>query len=124
MDKLLKNIEGCNIYSLRQDAGEIYIHILGYFYDAGFALENDGKDWRYVEFCGYDMPLSEFLAGTEEDLNGWEEQYTRYIEDYTEREVVEFFKSSFAPLPLLYTEITESNLCDNVDDNVYISTIY
>lgn len=118
--KLLDRIENCDIYTLRWESGKIYIHVLGYYYDAGFSQENDNKDWRYVEYRGYDMPLDEFLAGTEEDRNSWEEMYTRGIGDYTEREVKDFFKSSFAPIPLHYTEIDENA----VNDNVYISVIY
>lgn len=118
MQTLLDRIEGRDIYLLERSGNKTYIRILGYYYNAGFSLENDGRDWRYNEYSGYEMPLSEFLASTEEDRAGWEEMYTRGIGDYTAEEVASYFSEDNAPVMRLIQDITEEDayaFCEFID---------
>lgn len=122
MDTLLKRVANCDLYTLHWENGKIHIRILGYFYDAGFSLEDDGKTWRYNEHSGYEMPLEEYLNSDWDDRSAWEEQYTRGVGDYTPEEVFEFFTDAETmPTPLWLGDITEE---DVNEDKVYINTIY
>lgn len=118
--RLLDRIKCADIYSLEWYDGKIYIHVHGYYYDAGFSLDNDGKNWRYNEYSGYTMPLSEYLAMTDDDRAHWEEDSTHWIGDETEDEVLEYFTGEDAPVSLLPSEVTE----DDVNGMTYIATIY
>lgn len=103
--KCLNKIERAYVYSLEEYDGQIYIDILGYHYNAGEpSIEGDNKTWRYNMFRGYEMPLSEFLASTEDDRAGWEEEYTRWVDDLTEEEVIEYFKGDNSPIPMYISE--------------------
>ena len=119
MEKLLYKIECADLYTLYWFDGKIHIRILGYYYDAGFAQEDDGKDWRYVAYSGYDMPLADYLASTEQDRAGWEEMYTRWIEDISAESLFEYLTCEDAPTPLHISEITE----EDVNDKIYIDVI-
>lgn len=103
--KCLNKIERAYVYSLEEYDGQIYIDILGYHYNAGEpSIEGDNKTWRYNMFRGYEMPLSEFLASTDDDRAGWEEEYTRWVDDLTEEEVIEYFKGDNSPIPMYISE--------------------
>jgi hypothetical protein len=108
--KLLDRIENALVYRLDWYDGQIYIDVIGYHYNAGEpSIEGEDKTWRYNMFRGYEMPLSEFLASTEEDRAGWEEEYTRWIDDLTEQEVIEYFTDDNAPVSRLMEDITEED---------------
>lgn len=116
MNEILYKVENAYLYTLRWDGKAICVRIVGYYYDAGFSQENDDRDWRYVGFSGYDMPLTEFLNHKIGDLERWEEQYTRWIEDCSEDEILAYLTSECAPIPRLINDVTE----DDINDNVYI----
>ena len=118
--KLLDKIECANLYTLSWFDCKVYINVLGYYYNAGFAHEDDGKDWRYVAFSGYDRPLADYLASEEQDRDGWEEMYTRWIDDVSAESLMEYLTSEDAPVPLCVSEVTE----EDVKDKVYIDVIY
>jgi len=118
--RLLDRIKCADIYSLEWYDGKIYIHVHGYYYDAGFSLENDGKNWRYNEYSGYTMPLTEYLVMTDDDRANWEEICTRWVDDFSEEELLEYFTSDDAPIPLFPSEVTETD----VKDCTYIDVIY
>lgn len=123
MKKLLDRIENAYIYSLEWYDGQIYIDVIGYHYNAGEpSIEGTDKTWRYNMFRGYEMPLSEFLASTEEDRAGWEEEYTRWIHDLTEQEVIEYFTGDDAPIGMWISEdITEKDASTSYE---FIDAIY
>lgn len=118
--KLLDRIKNADIYSLYWQDGQICIRVHGYYYDAGFSLENDGKNWRYNEYSGYTMPLTEFVALTEDERARWEETCTRWVDDISEEDLLEYFASDDAPVPLFPSEVTEVD----VKDYVFIDAIY
>lgn len=110
MKKLLDRIENALVYRLDWYDGQIYIDVIGYYYKAEEpSIEGKDKTWRYNMFRGYEMPLSEHLASTEEDRAGWEEEYTRWIDDLTEQEVIEYFTGDDAPITRYTEDITEED---------------
>lgn len=123
MKKLLDRIENALVYRLDWYDGQIYIDVIGYHYNAGEpSIEGKDKTWRYNMFRGYEMPLSEFLASTEEDRAGWEEEYTRWIDDLTEQEVIEYFTGEDAPIGMWISEdITEKDASTSYE---FIDAIY
>lgn len=121
--KLLDRIENALVYRLDWYDGQIYIDVIGYHYNAGEpSIEGKDKTWRYNMFRGYEMPLSEFLASTEEDRAGWEEEYTRWIDDLTEQEVIGYFTGDDAPIGMWISEdITEKDASTSYE---FIDAIY
>jgi hypothetical protein len=121
--KLLDRIENALVYRLDWYDGQIYIDVIGYHYNAGEpSIEGKDKTWRYNMFRGYEMPLSEFLASTEEDRAGWEEEYTRWIHDLTEQEVIEYFTGDDAPIGMWISEdITQKDASTSYE---FIDAIY
>lgn len=121
--KLLDRIENALVYRLDWYDGQIYIDVIGYHYNAGeSSIEGKDKTWRYNMFRGYEMPLSEFLASTEEDRAGWEEEYTRWIHDLTEQEVIEYFTGDDAPIGMWISEdITQKDASTSYE---FIDAIY
>ena len=110
MKKLLDRIEDALVYRLDWHNEQIWIEVRGYHYRTECSLDEDAdKTWRFNMFKGYEMPLSEFLASTEDDRLGWEEEYTRWIDDLTEQEVIEYFTDGNAPVSRLMEDITEED---------------
>ena len=114
--ELLKKIESQEIYALSKVDGVQYIKVLGYFYDAGYSVEDDGKNWRGVEIGGMEMPLTEFCAMTEDQRYSMECESKQWIGDRTEDEVVDFFTGEDAPVELHFLDVNE-----DTPEGVYVS---
>ena len=112
---LLDRIKGCYIFSVRKVDGVQYVHMLGYYYDAEFSLEDDGRNWRHVMFGGLDFTLDELRAMNDDDLFDAESECKQWIDDLNEDEVVEGFLNS-ALVELHYLDVT-----DDTPEGVYIA---
>lgn len=103
--EIMMQFESHNIFELKHVGEERYIKVYGYFYSVDQDYGGE-KYWRDLEFSGYEMPLSEFLKGTEEDWDIWESESKQYIGDVTPEEALEAFRE-YKAVPLSYSEITE-----------------
>ena len=112
MKKELEKADGVNIYRLYWENGVHTIKILGYIYLSDHY--DDGKDWRDVEFCWYDMPVSEYVAGGVDMWDIWECEVKQYIGDCTEEEAYEILKD-YNP-----TELSVYDITDETPDGIYI----
>lgn len=75
-----------DIYEIYDIDGEKWIHFLGYVYYTEPA--RDGKDFRILEYCGFECKLAEYIA--EPDIyEYYASEVTTYIEDATEEEALE-----------------------------------
>lgn len=108
MKTLLKQIEEAYVYRLDWIDNQIHIFIEGYYYKAE-EPEFEEKNWRHVMFRGYEMPLSEFRASFVDNWSRWEEEYTRWLDDLTEEEVIERFTEDNAPISRPTEDITEAD---------------
>ena len=99
-----RDFESLNIYRIYTEAdGTRMIKILGFFYDSEDETETP---WRDVEFCGFEMPLGEYIAN--EDMWGiWESEAKQYIGDLTEEEAIEAFLSYGATSAALSLELPD-----------------
>lgn len=111
----LKKANGANIYSLYWENGVHTIKILGYVYFSDNYA--DKKDYRHVEFCWYDMPVSEYLAGGVDMWDEWESEVKQYIGEYTAEEAYEILKSYNASILNVY------DITDTTPDGTYIHGI-
>ena len=102
---IMKKYSDINIYELKTIDGVRYIKIWGYFYDTD-PYYDEARYCRDVEFCGYEMPLEDYLAGTDADRDNWECSYKQYIGDLTPEEALEAFRS-YQAVALDYSEITD-----------------
>lgn len=102
---IMMQFDSINIYELKTIDGVRRIKIHGFFYptDEDYGGE---KYWRDVEFCGYEMPLAEYLAGTEDDRDIWESSHKQYIGDMTPEEALEAFRE-YKAVSLAYSDITD-----------------
>lgn len=102
---IMMQFDSINIYELKTIDGVRRIKIHGFFYptDEDYGGE---KYWRDVEFCGFEMPLAEYLAGTDDDRAVWESECKQYIGDVTPEEALEAFRS-YQAVPLCLSEISE-----------------
>jgi len=116
--KILNAIESANLYTLKYVNGVKCIHILGYYYKTDEGWGED-KYWRYLEFCGLEMPLSDYLAGSIDDRDIWESECKQYITDLTEEEVLVYFTSDDAPIPMYIEDIPE-----HLPNDIFIDTLY
>lgn len=110
-ETLLERIDAGTIYTLRWIGGVQYIHILGYFYDAGTDGE-ENETWRNVEFCGLELPLAEYNAMTAEERSALESESKQWVEVLTKEEVLDFF-DEHAPVFLHHEDVNE-NTHDNL----------
>lgn len=102
---IMKQFSDLSIYELKTIDNVRYIKIWGYFYDAD-PDEDERKNWRIVEFCGLEMPLTEYLAGSDDDRYIWECEWKQYIGDLTPEEALESFRS-YQAVPLCLSEISD-----------------
>lgn len=102
---IMMQFESINIYELKTIDGARRIKIHGFFYPTDEEYGGE-KYWRDVEYCGYEMPLAEYLAGSDEDLDVWESSHKQYIGDVTPEEALEAFRS-YQAVPLCLSEITD-----------------
>ena len=103
---IMMQFDSINIFELKTINGVRYIKIHGFFYPTDQDWDEE-KYWRDVEFSGYEMPLDEFLSGTDEDREVWECSCKQYIGDVTPEEALERFRE-YKAVPLsYYSEITD-----------------
>lgn len=108
----LEKAESVNIYRLYWENGVHTIKILGYIYFSD--NYDDGKDWRDVEFCGYEMPVDTYLTGGADAWDIWESEAKQYIGDCTAEEAYEILKG-YNP-----TELEVYDITDETPDGIYI----
>lgn len=102
---IMKKYSDYNIYQLKTVDNVRYIKIWGFFYDVDPDWDEE-KCWRLVEFSGYEMPLEEYLAGTDADRDNWECSCKQYIEDMTPERALETFRH-YQVVSLDTSEISE-----------------
>lgn len=102
---IMKKYSDYNIYELKTIDGVRYIKIWGYFYDTDQDYGGE-KYWRNVEFCGFEMSLEEYLAGTDADRDVWESECKQLIEDMTPDEALQAFRN-YQVVSLDLSEITD-----------------
>lgn len=112
---LLDRIKSCDIFSVRKVDGVQYVHMLGYYYDAEFSIEDDGRNWRHVMFGGLDLTLDELRTMSDDDLYDAESECKQWIDDLNDDEVVECFRESTL-VELHYLDVT-----DDTPEGVYIA---
>lgn len=95
-----------DFYEIYMNDKEKWIHVLGYFY---IGNDNGSGDSRQLDYCGFDIPLSEFLSD-DFDYETYQEQLTQYIEDMEEDEAVKRM-NDIVYTPLLYDELTMETPC-------------
>lgn len=109
---IMKKYSDYNIYELKTVDSVRYIKIWGYFYDTDQDWDEE-KYWRDVEFSGLEMPLAEYLAGTDDDRDRWESECKQYIGDVTPEEALEAFRSYQA------VSLDISEISDDTPDGFY-----
>ena len=105
-------------YQIHDNYGEKYIHIFGYAYHGE---DNGDGEYRIVEYCGFEMPLEDFIKGIHSDEDWYcneECQTKQYIGDYTKEGVIEYIIASDIPeFPELgYGELTMETECGDYID--------
>lgn len=105
--------EELDFYSIELDHnGKKQVHVSGYVYG-----DTDDEYWRYVEVCFFIEPLEEFIKHVAEDSDyvfKMMGEHKNYIDDLTEKEVVETINNYFghpADYYLHYSEITIDTPC-------------
>ena len=113
--KELERVNGVNIYRLYWENGVHTIKVLGYIYYSDHYPNNE--DYRHVEFCWYDMPVSEYVEGGVDMWDIWECEVKQYIEDCTAEVAYEILQG-YNPIVLNVEDIT-----DETPDGVYIDGV-
>lgn len=113
--KELERVNGVNIYRLYWENGVHTIKVLGYIYYSDQYPNNE--DYRHVEFCWYDMPVSEYVEGGVDMWDIWECEVKQYIEDCTAERAYEILQG-YNPIVLNVEDIT-----DETPDGVYIDGV-
>lgn len=111
----LAKANGVNIYCLYWEEGIHIIKILGYVYYSDHYPNNE--DYRHVEFCWYEIPVDEYLAGGVDAWDDWECEHKQLIKDCTEEEAYEILKSYNASVLGVY------DITDETPDGVYIDGV-
>ena len=86
----ITNMETTDFYEIYDFDCKKYIHISGYAYCAGESCtDNPDEIYREVEYCGFDLPLIDYLARgfSYSDASG---EAGQYIADMTEQDVYEY----------------------------------
>lgn len=97
-----------DFYQIEWHGKEKYIHIMGYFYDNG----NDNK-WgtsRLLEFCGYLIPLIDFIQMTNEERIEEEGEYNGYITEMTPDEAIKTMNTYYMGKPPIEMPLDEINM--------------
>lgn len=102
---IMMQFDSIDIYELKTINGVRCIKIHGYFYPTDEYYGGE-KYWRDAEFCGFEMPLAEYLAGTDDDRDVWGSECKQYIGDMTPEEALEAFRS-YQAVPLCLSEISD-----------------
>lgn len=91
-----ENLDFFQIYK-NQD-GQQYIKMLGYFYKAD-------NEWRLVTFGGYELPLKQYL-NNEDKWSIWEEQSRQYVKEIeNEEELLMIFVKNYSPISIRFSEL-------------------
>lgn len=88
--KTIGDIELTDFYDIYEFGYGKYIHILGYAYYAGdSSTDNPDEIYREVEYCGFDLPLADYLTEGF-DYGDTSAEVTQYIGDMTEQDVEDY----------------------------------
>lgn len=69
-----------DFYEIYEKSNTKWIHVFGYVYHAPVDGDND---YRNLEYCGFDLPLEEFLS-KDFDYDSYQSGIKQYIGDITE----------------------------------------
>lgn len=119
--EIMKKYWNKDFFSIEMYPGELKcIHFWGYFYDNGEeAYEGEGKTSRNLEWCGFIIPLEQYLQWDEEDFDRYQGSCNTYIEDMAPEDAVyamNHYYNEETPVELPLKNVTMETPCGDYVD--------